>query len=192
MCGFLGFAKLESVAHMGENLLSRLRDGLLLLNPEITSALLALMDAVRDMLARIESTGQEGRGDYAELIATLARLQEATTEPLSVPQPGPPAALPMAGVSEVPGELPDGKVDASGEVEAVKPSSVLHTRDGQGPGGTPADEPSASEPNTEQLTAVSQAPKAQQELSSTGLSESSIRVDVGLLAKADAGYCFAL
>src|SRR5215475_7990471 len=85
-CGFLGFAKLESVAHMGENLLSRLRDGLLLLNPEITSALLALMDAVREMLARIESTGQEGSGDYAELIATLARLQEATTEPAVVPQ----------------------------------------------------------------------------------------------------------
>lgn len=26
-CGFLGFSKLESAAHVGENLLSRLRDG---------------------------------------------------------------------------------------------------------------------------------------------------------------------
>ena len=26
-CGFLGFSKLEAVAHVGENLLSRLRDG---------------------------------------------------------------------------------------------------------------------------------------------------------------------
>jgi len=26
-CGFLGFTKLESVAHVGENLLSKLRDG---------------------------------------------------------------------------------------------------------------------------------------------------------------------
>src|SRR5713226_9152634 len=46
-CGFFGFGKLESVTHVGENLLSRLRDGLLLLNVEITSALLALVDAVR-------------------------------------------------------------------------------------------------------------------------------------------------
>jgi len=46
-CGFLRFAKLEAVTHVGENLLSRLRDGRLLLNAEITSALLALVDAVR-------------------------------------------------------------------------------------------------------------------------------------------------
>ncbi len=32
-CGFLCFSKLEAVAHVGENLLSRLRDGELVLNP---------------------------------------------------------------------------------------------------------------------------------------------------------------
>ena len=31
-CGFLGFSKLESVAHASENLLSKLRDGELLVN----------------------------------------------------------------------------------------------------------------------------------------------------------------
>jgi len=33
-CGFLGFNKLEKVAHVGENLLTRLRDGQLTLNPD--------------------------------------------------------------------------------------------------------------------------------------------------------------
>src|SRR5438874_8479199 len=51
-CGFLGFAKLEKVAHAGESLLSRLRDGKLLLNAEITSGLLAMVDGVRKMLRR--------------------------------------------------------------------------------------------------------------------------------------------
>jgi len=39
-CGFLGFGKLESVSHVGENLLSRLRDGLLILDmpPEEAAA----------------------------------------------------------------------------------------------------------------------------------------------------------
>ncbi|MEL6183132.1 MAG: Hpt domain-containing protein, partial [Myxococcota bacterium] len=41
-CGFLGFGKLESVTHVGENLLSRLRDGVVEITPERTSALLAL------------------------------------------------------------------------------------------------------------------------------------------------------
>ena len=35
-CGFLGFNRLESVTHVGENLLSRLRDGDIRLNPEVT------------------------------------------------------------------------------------------------------------------------------------------------------------
>src|SRR5215475_1290063 len=59
-CGFLGFAKLEAVAHSGENLLSRLRDGHLLLNPDITTALLVMVDAIRQMLLCIESTEQDG------------------------------------------------------------------------------------------------------------------------------------
>src|ERR1051326_2718213 len=54
-CGFLGYSKLQSLAHAGENLLSRLRDRELILNPEITSALLAIGDAVRQVLARIEA-----------------------------------------------------------------------------------------------------------------------------------------
>ena len=56
-CGFFGFGKLESVTHVGENLLSGLREGVLVLNPERTSALLALVDAVREMLSHIERTG---------------------------------------------------------------------------------------------------------------------------------------
>src|SRR6266567_2436823 len=70
-CGFLGFGKLEKVAHVGENLLSRLRDGQLSLTPEITTALLAMVDAVRQMLKEIASSGQDGEADYPELRDTL-------------------------------------------------------------------------------------------------------------------------
>src|SRR5260370_41578157 len=72
-CGFLHFAKLEAVTHVGENLLSRLRDGRLLLNAEITNALLALVDAVRAVLARIESTSQAGEENDTRLIRVLGR-----------------------------------------------------------------------------------------------------------------------
>ncbi len=73
-CGFLGFNKLEKVAHVGENLLTRLRDRQLTLNPEITTGLLGMVDAVRQMLKEIESTGRDGDADYPELRETLARL----------------------------------------------------------------------------------------------------------------------
>src|SRR5437588_12592974 len=49
-CGFFDFTRLAAVAHAGENLLSKLRDGQLVLNRDITSGLLALLDAIRSML----------------------------------------------------------------------------------------------------------------------------------------------
>ena len=93
-CGFLGFNKLEKVTHVGENLLSRLRDGQLALNPEITTALLGMVDAVRQMLEEIQSTGQDGEADYPELRETLTRLQEpAIAGGLSVPSAVAPAQV---------------------------------------------------------------------------------------------------
>ena len=73
-CGFLGFGKLEKVAHVGENLLSLLRDGKLTLSEQITSGLLKLVDAVRQMLSSIETTSSEGTVDYSALEAELAEL----------------------------------------------------------------------------------------------------------------------
>jgi len=75
-CGFLGFNQLEKVAHAGENLLTRLRDGQLMLNRELTTALLEMVDAVRQMLGSIEVTGGEGKRDDTKLIATLTLLQQ--------------------------------------------------------------------------------------------------------------------
>ena len=73
-CGFLGFSKLETLTHAGESLLSKLRDGVITLNVDITNGLLALVDAVRVMLSTIEKTGGDGEIEYRELIETLNLL----------------------------------------------------------------------------------------------------------------------
>ena len=82
--GFLGFGRLESVAHVGESLLSDLRDGKKLLTPEITSALLLLVDAVRAILSDIGATGADGQNDFVELIDRLTRLQQGEASPVPV------------------------------------------------------------------------------------------------------------
>ena len=93
--GFLAYSHLEAVAHVGENLLSRLRDGALRLTPEITSALLDMVDAVRGLLSTIEQTGQEGDPDHAHLIARLTALQTGAQAP-AAPAPAPaPVAAPV-------------------------------------------------------------------------------------------------
>jgi two-component system chemotaxis sensor kinase CheA len=88
-CGFLGFTKLEALTHVGESLLSKLRDGELRLTPEMTSSLLALVDGVRHTLASIEKERHEGEADYAALIQTLTRLQDLQPSFITAP-PFPP------------------------------------------------------------------------------------------------------
>ena len=126
-CGFLGFTRLEKVAHAGENLLSRLRDGKLSLTSEITSALLAMVDAVRQMLSEIEATGQDGAQDYAPLQGELKRLQEgsppgtasAESLPSTVPAPSTSPGSSVAAENAPPAEEQpkeeQAKIDAKAE-----------------------------------------------------------------------------
>lgn len=79
-CGFIGFNNLEKVTHAGENLLSKLRDGEMQLNPEITNALLAMVDTVRKILAVIEETGCDGTDTHPDLIAHLNKLSTGVSE----------------------------------------------------------------------------------------------------------------
>ncbi len=168
-CGFLGFSKLEAVAHVGENLLSKLRDGVIRLNPNATTALLSMVDAVRQMLASIEATGQEGERDDAALIARLTALLKS--DPAAASEPTSAAPVPNMGdllVEQAGASRSDIKLAAEkqeqgdprhlGEIlveeGAVKPADVveaLHTQ---------------------------QAARAQ-----ASVSESTIRVDVALLDK---------
>jgi two-component system chemotaxis sensor kinase CheA len=78
--GFFGFAKLGAVAHSAENLLSRLRDGEIKLNEEVTSALLDSVDAIRDILANIGRDAGEGDGDYRELNRVLDEFSSSALE----------------------------------------------------------------------------------------------------------------
>ena len=78
--GFLGFDRLEKLAHAGEHLLGSLRDGKLTATSELISGLLRLLDGLRAILTLIEETGSEGTrvGDEdGELIAELAVLNGA-------------------------------------------------------------------------------------------------------------------
>jgi len=90
--GFLGFDRLEKLAHAGEHLLGSLRDGKLEVTSDLISGLLRLMDGLRAILVLIEETGSEGTraGDEdGELIAELAMLngQEAAELPeIEAPQ----------------------------------------------------------------------------------------------------------
>jgi two-component system chemotaxis sensor kinase CheA len=78
-CSFLGFPHLEAVAHAGETLLDKLRDGKLALSPVVTEALLRMVDVIRKMLAAIENAGNDGSAHETNLIDLLNRLANDQT-----------------------------------------------------------------------------------------------------------------
>ncbi|HEX4354010.1 MAG TPA: Hpt domain-containing protein, partial [Polyangiales bacterium] len=90
--GFLGFGRLEQLTHAGENLLSKMRDGVLISNGSITSVLLETVDAVRKMLEIVESTSNDGAEDYSELTEKLHVLSRGEQVAASSIEPPPSAA----------------------------------------------------------------------------------------------------
>jgi two-component system chemotaxis sensor kinase CheA len=126
--GFLGFKRLEKLAHAGENLLGLLRDGKLAADRRIITGLLQLLDGLRFILKTIETEAGEGIGGDAALIGCLEELQAqepkeahtpaihsrqkaragaascpvpaATTTSAAPPAPPAPAAEPVAAAHE--------------------------------------------------------------------------------------------
>jgi len=177
-CGFLGFNKLEKVAHVGENLLTRLRDGQLTLNPELTTALLGMVDAVRQMLGSIDVSGGEGERDDTKLIATLTRLQQSPEAPVKS------AVAPVPEHTSEAAELPSSIGDILMQTAGVTQAEILLAVEKQKEGdprrmGEILVEQGAARPaDVVDALRVQQSSRA-----AAAASDSTIRVDVGLLDK---------
>ncbi|MGN6107011.1 MAG: chemotaxis protein CheA [Kofleriaceae bacterium] len=80
--GFVQLFRLERLAHAGESLLSRLRDGELTVTSEMITALLGMVDGIRGMLDHLASHDDDGPEDHQALIDRLLAMasQGATAE----------------------------------------------------------------------------------------------------------------
>jgi two-component system, chemotaxis family, sensor kinase CheA len=160
--GFFGFSKLGALAHSGEHLLGRLRDGKLRLDDRVAGTLYSMVDAVRTILQSIEAAGTEGDHDYRELSRTLAAVAEQpqaagpAASAVSPPEPAAPiAALPPA---------PPVPVTAPAVAASAPPSAPAPAEEAPPPAPAPA-------------AATASPPSA-----TVAASETTVRVDVELLA----------
>jgi len=58
-CGFLGLPRLERVAHAGESVLGKVRDGHLVASVETVGLVLQALDRLREIVRGLAETGQE-------------------------------------------------------------------------------------------------------------------------------------
>jgi len=155
-CGFLGLPRLESVAHSGENILGKFRDGVLEVTPEAVTLILKCIDRIRDLLAELEDTGEEPEGEDSELIAELDAMAEGKSAPAATAAPAPAAADDAPSANEFGAPV---AAELLAEVEEAQAQGVSAASDEQmaaemaaetaaeGGGGTPEgdDAPSANE-----------------------------------------------
>lgn len=80
-CGFLGLPRLEKVAHAGEDVLGKFRDGVLAPSPESVTLVLKCIDRIRAIVDSLATTSVEGDGDDGELIAQLRATADGETPP---------------------------------------------------------------------------------------------------------------
>jgi len=165
--GFLGFKRLEKLAHRGENLLGLLRDGKVVASRGVITGLLHLLDGLRVILKFIEADDNEGTGDDSALIEEIELLQvpAGEVEKVSVP----------ASVPWVPETI---KVPSAARKSAPAPASAT-----SGPAVALAQPPSpavGSQAAPEQAGAASDGSKPRVQ-AGTGAAESTLRVDVTLL-----------
>src|SRR6476620_11758009 len=100
--GFLAFNRLEEVTHVGENMLSRLRDGELALTPTRTSVLLQMVDTVRSLLTSSEASGGEGPVDVSAVVAAISAAMDDAPAAPAAEVPAPRASTETAAAAKEP------------------------------------------------------------------------------------------
>src|SRR5580765_2477988 len=74
-CGFLGLPRLEALAHAGETLMGKFRDGMPV-TAEAVTLILSSIDRIKEILAGLEATEAEPEGTDEDLIDKLHAIAE--------------------------------------------------------------------------------------------------------------------
>ncbi|SHK11453.1 two-component system, chemotaxis family, sensor kinase CheA [Bradyrhizobium lablabi] len=101
-CGFLGLPRLEALAHAGETLMGKFRDGMPVTADAVT-LILSSIDRIKEILSGLEATEAEPDGSDQDLIVKLQEMVERGMEAMSEPvEPAVPAKPAVAQGTLVP------------------------------------------------------------------------------------------
>ena len=180
-CGFLGLPRLEGVAHAGENVLGRLRDGEITVSPEIVSLILECLDRIREILAALEATESEPEGDDADLIARLNAAAEGKASAPEAPAAEEPAPEPVEMAAEEESQPADVSEPEAVETEAAAEATVEAAPESEAPVEPMPETPEAPKPAASDAPPAPAAKAEAKATKESAVANQSIRVNVDLL-----------
>ena len=168
-CGFLGLPRLEALAHAGETLMGKFRDGMPV-KAEAVTLILSSIDRIKEILAGLEATETEPEGTDEDLIEQLHAMAEgghaeAAAEP--APAPVPVVAAPPVQPAVTSGTLIDQVLERPlrpGEVslddlERAFRETEIEAAPAPKPAPAPVAKQAAPAPAPEAKEAVKEAPR---------------------------------
>ena len=189
-CGFLGLPRLEALAHAGETLMGKFRDGMAVTG-EAVSLILVSIDRIKELLAQLEATEAEPEGDDQDLIVKLHLMAEHGThaestsvEAAAAAPPAPPAKPTVQGTliaQTLERELRPGEVSLD-ELERAFRETEIEVAPPLAPAAPePEVAPSAASPKKEPKPAVKKASGDSEMQEADKVANQSIRVNVDTL-----------
>ncbi len=118
-CGFLGLPRLEALAHAGETLMGKFRDGMPV-TAEAVTLILSSIDRIKEILGGLEATEAEPEGNDQDLIVQLHQMAESA----AAAPPAPPMAPPAQPAPSKPAPLTEGKLAYQVLERELRPGEV--------------------------------------------------------------------
>ena len=180
--GFFGFTTLEGIAHFAEDILSKLRDGVVTINEDIATMLLQSVDYIKAILASLEQTGKEPDDiEYLDFIVELRNFSEKIAKGETPKATTPTEKEEEASkIEETSKEAP--KEEDKEGVKEVKKGEDEGIGETKGEATSKAEETKKEEPKPSKPTAP-RSKKSGPPPTSAQLTETHVRVDVHLLDK---------
>jgi two-component system, chemotaxis family, sensor kinase CheA len=123
-CGFLGLPRLEALAHAGETLMGKFRDGMPV-RAEAVTVILSSIDRIKEILAGLEATEAEPEGNDRDLIDQLEAMVEQGMAAMSASAP-PIASASAPAAALAPAAAPE-PVAAPAAAEVTEGTLVVQT-----------------------------------------------------------------
>src|SRR5246127_4228148 len=131
-CGFLGLPRLEALAHAGETLMGKFRDGMPV-RAEAVTVILSSIDRIKEILAGLEATEAEPEGNDRDLIDQLEAMVGMAAMSASAPPIASRSASPIASGAPSPtptaGPAAPAPAAAPAAAEVTEGTLVVQTRE---------------------------------------------------------------